>query len=269
MLHREKWMRWVLSLLMLYVGYLPAHELPPLRFAIADSWTMPLIRLENNQPVEGIMFELMNSLAADLQRRPEYHVMPRLRLQTAMERGSVDVRCFVMPSWSGGQSDNFSWSPPLFKQRDWLVARNQEATPKHLADIPSEVIGTVLGFNYPALQEQFDSGHFKRDDARNQLQVLQMLQAGRYRYAVSSQLSLDWFNRSLPEAQRFKPVALLEEQALSCYVRNDPEVPAQGILRSLEAMKKSGTIERMIKRHTAVPDDQTQAGTTIRAIQDD
>jgi polar amino acid transport system substrate-binding protein len=249
MLHREKWMRWVLSLLMLYVGYLPAHELPPLRFAIADSWTMPLIRLENNQPVEGIMFELMNSLAADLQRRPEYHVMPRLRLQTAMERGSVDVRCFVMPSWSSGQSDNFSWSPPLFKQRDWLVARSQEATPKHLADIPSEVIGTVLGFNYPALQEQFDSGHFKRDDARNQLQVLQMLQAGRYRYAVSSQLSLDWFNRSLPTEQRLQPLVVLEEQHLGCMVRNGPTIPTQGLLSALGRMKQTGEIARIFKRY--------------------
>lgn len=261
-------MRWVLSLLMLYVGQLPAHELPPLRFAIADSWTMPLVRLENNRPVEGIMFDLMNTLAADLQRHAEYHVMPRLRLQAAMERGSVDVRCFVMPSWTSGPSGNFSWSPPLFLQRDWLVADSREAAPTALANLPSQVIGTVLGFHYPALQAQFDSGHFERDDARNQLQVLQKLQAGRYRYAVSSQLSLDWFNRSLPAAQRFKPVALLEEQALSCYVRNDPGVPTQGILRSLEAMKKAGVIERMVKRHTTTLVSQTQAGTTAHAIED-
>jgi polar amino acid transport system substrate-binding protein len=223
---------------------------------------MPLIRLENNQPVEGIMFDLMNALAADLQRHPEYHVMPRLRLQAAMERGSVDVRCFVMPSWTTGPSGNFSWSPPLFVQRDWLIADSRETAPTSLANLPSQVIGTVLGFHYPALQAQFDSGHFERDDARNQLQVLQKLQAGRYRYAVSSQLSLDWFNRSLPEAQHFKPVALLEEQALSCNVRNNPDVPTQRILRSLEAMKKSGMIERMFRHHTASLVSQIQAGRT-------
>ena len=267
--HREKWMRWVLSLLMLYLGHLQAEELPPLRFAVADSWTMPLVRLENHQPAEGIMFDLMNNLAARVQHRPVFHVMPRLRLQAAMERGSVDVRCFVMPSWSDGQSGNFSWSPPLFQQRDWLVARAQEPAPKRLTDVPSEVIGTVLGFNYPALQGQFDSGHFKRDDARNQLQVLQKLQAGRYRFAVSSQWSLDWFNRSLPEAQRLKPVALLEEQALSCYVRNDPALPTHDILRALESMKKAGEIERMVKRHTTAPDGQAQAGATVQVANED
>ncbi|MDD2049689.1 substrate-binding periplasmic protein [Pseudomonas putida] len=262
-------MRWVLSLLMVYFGQLSANELPPLRFAVADSWTMPLVQLKNNQPVEGIMFDLMNTLASRVQRHPEFHVMPRLRLQAAMERGSVDVRCFVMPSWSGDQSGNFVWSPPLFLQRDWLVAAPREAAPENLAQLSSQAIGTVLGFHYPALQAQFDSGQLKRDDARNQLQVLQKLQAGRYRYAVSSQWSLDWFNRSLPEAQRFKAVKLLEEQALSCYVRNDPGVPTQAILRSLETMKKSGEIEQMIKRHTTARHSQVLADKIAHATRDD
>lgn len=235
---------------MLYVGQLPAHELPPLRFAIADSWTMPLIHLENNQPVEGIMFDLMNTLATDLQRRPEYHVMPRLRLQAAVERGSVDVRCFVMPSWTTGPSGNFSWSPPLFLQRDWLIGDSRETAPTSLANLPSQVIGTVLGFHYPALQPQFDSGHFERDDARNQLQVLQKLQAGRYRYAVSSQLTLDWFNSQLPAEQRFQALTVLEEQHLGCMVRNDPSIPSQGLLKALGRMKQTGEIERIFKRYS-------------------
>lgn len=248
-------MRWVLSLLMLYVGQLPAQELPPLRFAIADSWTMPLVRLENDQPVEGIMFDLMNSLASRVQRRPEYHVVPRLRLQAGMERGSVDVRCFVMPSWVAGQSDKFSWSVPLFQQRDWLVARSQQTSPTHLADLPSQTIGTVLGFSYPALQPQFVDGHFRREDARNQLQVLQMLQAGRFRYAVSSQLNLDWFNHRLPPDQRLQARVLLEEQQLACMVSNDPSVPVQRILRTLERMKQTGEIELAFRRYSTTNDE--------------
>lgn len=246
-------MRWVLSLLLLYVAYLPAQELRPLRAAIADSWTMPLVNIESDQPVDGILFDLINTLAARVQRKPEFHVLPRLRLQSAMERGSADVRCFVNPSWAGKPSADFSWSVPLFQQRDWLVSHGKDTTPIDIANLPPQAIGTVLGYSYPALQPQFDNGHFKRDDARNQLQVLQKLQAGRNHYAISSQTSLDWFNRSLPDAQRLKPVALLEEMALSCYVRNDPEVPTQGILRVLLEMKESGEIEQMVKRHTESP----------------
>lgn len=243
-------MRWVLSLLLLYIGHLPAQELPPLHFAIADSWTMPLVDIENSQPVAGIMFELMSTVAKRTERRAQFHVMPRLRIEKAMERGSIDVRCFVMPSWTTEQSSNFSWSPPLFLQRDLLVAHDRPAEATHPSALPRQVIGTVLGFHYPTLQAQFTSGHFVRDDARNQLQVLQKLQAGRYRYAVSSQTSLDWFNRSLPSEQRLQALSVLEEQQLSCMVRNDPSVPTQDVLRTLVRMKDSGDIARIFARYS-------------------
>ncbi|WP_442108874.1 substrate-binding periplasmic protein [Pseudomonas sp. NUPR-001] len=243
-------MRWVFSLLLLYVGQLSAQSLPPLRFAITDSWSMPLVRVEYGQPVEGIVFDLMNRLASHLQRRPEYHVLPRLRLQAAMQRGGIDVRCFVMPSWSTEPSDTFSWTPPLFQQRDWLVADHRHTLPASLATLPSQTIGTVLGFQYPTLQAQFDSGYFERDDARTQLQVLQMLQAGRYRYAISNQASLDWFNSQLPPDERLQPLLVLEEQQLGCMVRNDPSIPTQGILQTLQRMKQSGEIEQVFERYS-------------------
>lgn len=243
-------MRWVFSLLLLYVGQLSAQSLPPLRIAITDSWTMPLVRFEHDQPVEGIVFELMNRLASHLKHRPEYYVLPRLRLQAAMQRGTIDVRCFVMPSWAAEPSDMYRWSPPLFEQRDWLVAGNRQSLPTGLASLPSQAIGTVLGFEYPALRAQFDSGYFKRDDARTQLQVLQMLQAGRYRYAISNQASLDWFNSQLPPDERLQPLVMLEEQHLSCMVRNAPSIPTQGILQALQRMKQSGEIEQVFERYS-------------------
>jgi ABC-type amino acid transport substrate-binding protein len=73
--------------------------------------------------------------------------------------------------------------------------------------------------------------------------------AGRYRYAVTNQLSLDWFNRHLPAGQKLHEVALLEEQGLGCYVRNDPALPVQRILRTLLRMKMSGEMDRLIEKY--------------------
>jgi polar amino acid transport system substrate-binding protein len=36
-----------------------------LRFSVAESWSMPLMRIEQGQPVEGILFELMQALARE------------------------------------------------------------------------------------------------------------------------------------------------------------------------------------------------------------
>ncbi|MNG40257.1 hypothetical protein D3C84_1287600 [compost metagenome] len=42
-------------------------------------------------------------------------------------------------------------------------------------------------------------------------------------------------------------MALLQEQNVGCYVRNDPKVPVQRILRTLLRMKMSGEIDDIIR----------------------
>ncbi|MNE58798.1 Bacterial extracellular solute-binding protein, family 3 [compost metagenome] len=121
------------------------------------------------------------------------------------------------------------------------------------ADLPHQSIGTVLSYNYPTLQPLFDANQLRRDDARNQEQVLQKLQAGRNHYAVSNQWTLDWFNQRLLPQQQLKHVAVLEQQSFGCYMRNDPKVPAQRILRALEQMKASGEIDGIVRLYIGKP----------------
>lgn len=177
--------------------------------------------------------------------------MARLRLQQAMEEGAIDVRCYVTPQWINGPAGTFLWSVPVISQRDLLVGAPGSEGPSAPEQLPAQAIGTVLGFSYPPLEPFFATGHLEREDSRSQLLVLHKLHAGRYQHAVSNQLSLDWFNRPLPDAQRLRAVQVLEEQQLGCMVRSDSSVPAQSILRALARLKQSGQIERIIQRYTA------------------
>lgn len=222
---------------------------PVLRFSVAESWSMPLIRIEDGQPVEGMLFDLMQAMAHEAGARPEYHVMARLRLQQAMEEGDIDVRCYVSPQWFNARPGNFVWSIPLIHQRDLLVARASDTPPTRPEQLPPQAIGTVLGFAYDTLEPLFAKGQLQREDSRNQLLVLQKLQASRYRYAVSNQLSLQWFNQQVPPEQRLQVIAVLEEQQLGCLVRNDPALPSQGVLRALVRMKQSGELQRIVQRY--------------------
>ncbi|WAH60471.1 transporter substrate-binding domain-containing protein [Pseudomonas silvicola] len=242
-------MRLTLTALVLVAGQCLGAQ-APLRFSIAESWTMPLVKVEDNQPVQGILYDLMRSLARQVGSPAEFHVIARLRLQAAMEHGDVDVRCYAAQSWLPGLSGDYIWSLPLITQRDYLVARPGDDASVDLAGLAPQPIGTVLGYTYDALQARFASGQLSRDDARGQDQVLHKLQAGRYRYAVANKLSLDWFNHLLPADQRLRPVAFVEEQGLGCYVRNDPAVPVQRILRTLLRMKMSGEIDDLVRRYT-------------------
>lgn len=235
----------------------------PLRFAVTDSWAMPMVQIEHDQPTQGILHDMMLSLATRVGRPAEFHVLARGRVQGAMERGEIDVRCYAAQSWMPNQSSDYLWSIPLLFQRDLLVSRQDLPALVVPSSLPSQNIGTVLGYIYPKLQPLFDSGQLRRDDARNQEQVLQKLMAGRYHYAVSNQWTLDWFNQKLLPADQLRGVAVLQEQNVGCYVRNDPKLPVQLILRTLLQMKVSGEIDAIVKLYTGT-DVPSQAQPTAR-----
>jgi len=46
---------------------------------------------------------------------------------------------------------------------------------------------------------------------------------------------------------------VLQEQNVGCYVRNDPKVPVQRILRTLLRMKMSGEIDDIIRLYIGTP----------------
>ncbi len=165
-------MRWALGALLGISLSVNAAE-PPLRFVVADSWAMPMVQIEHGRPTQGILHDIMLSLATQVGVPAEFHVLPRARVQNAMEHGEVDVRCYAAQSWLPNQSGDYIWSLPLLFQRDLLISRDNQ--PLHIdpARLPRQSIGTVLGYTYPTLQPLFDADHLQRDDARNQEQVLE------------------------------------------------------------------------------------------------
>ncbi len=246
--------RILLAALVLFVHPARAAE-ATLKFSVTDSWSMPLIELQDYQPVNGILFDIMQSLARHMDRTAQYRVLPRLRVQAALERGDVDIRCYAAQAWAANLSGDFLWSLPILHQRDLLVASADTAAGPYPAQFDNETIGTVLGYNYPELQALFNGHQWIREDARSQEQVLRKLAAGRYHYAVSNQLALDWFNRQLPSNRQLKAISLINEQPAGCIVRNDPALPTQQILRTLVRMKVSGEIQQIIDRYSAPLND--------------
>jgi polar amino acid transport system substrate-binding protein len=244
-------MRLFVSVLLLMLSVSSFAAEAPLRFSIADSWSMPLMLTDGEKPRDGFLFDIMQSLARQVGRTAEYHVLARLRVQPALERGEIDVRCYAAQSWMPNQSGDYIWSLPLVTQRDLLISTPDNATPVRAEQLQATHIGTVLGYTYPILQPLFDDHQLQREDARSQEMVLQKLHAGRYRYAVGNEWSLNWFNRTLPPEQRLRAVSIIDEQPVGCVVRNDSKVPVQRVLRTLLRMKMSGEIDQIMAHYGA------------------
>jgi ABC-type amino acid transport substrate-binding protein len=225
----------------------------PLRFSVSDSWAMPLVQLENGRPVQGILYDMMLSLATQVGHPAQFQVLARARISAAMEHGDIDVRCYVTQAWVDNFSGDYTWSLPLMVQRNVLVSTHNPSSTVSITQLAPQAIGTVLNYRYASLDPLFANGQFSRDDARSEEQVLHKLVAGRFKYAVINEWILDRFNLNLPPGRRLYKVAVIDEQSLGCIVRNDPNVPAQRILRTLLRMKMSGEIDEIIQLYTGQP----------------
>ncbi len=220
----------------------------PLRFSVTESWAMPMMQIEQGRATAGILYDLQIRLAQKVGRRAELLVMPRLRVQQMLVRGEIDVRCYVNPAWLQESHYQYIWSVPFMVQRDLLVQRPQEQPPTP-AQAQGELVGTVLGFIYPSLEPQFTSGHLRRDDARTQELALEKLEANRYRYAVSNDLALQWFNRRQPAERKLQTVRELSADLVACIVRDDPDVPTMRLLRALVQMSNDGEFESILAKY--------------------
>ncbi|AZE47871.1 hypothetical protein C4K04_2188 [Pseudomonas chlororaphis] len=67
---------------------------------------------------------------------------------------------------------------------------------------------------------------------------------------MSNPWRLDRSDRTLPPGQRPHNVAILQEPAVGCVIRNDPALPVQRVLRTLLRMKTSGEIDAIIGLYT-------------------
>ncbi|WP_372867508.1 hypothetical protein [Pseudomonas sp.] len=113
-----------LALILLSLG--STAEERPLRFAVSESWAMPMIHIEHGQATGGILYDLQQRLAEKVGRRAEMLVGPRLRIQQMLVRGEIDVRCYVNPAWLNESHHQYIWSVPFMVQRDLLVGRDKQ-----------------------------------------------------------------------------------------------------------------------------------------------
>jgi len=118
----------------------------PLRFSVSDSWAMPMVQLDNDRPTQGILYDLMLSLATQVGRPAEFHVLARARISSAMEHGDIDVRCYVTQAWVDEASGDYVWSVPLMVQRNLLVSTHIPPKPIQLDTLAPQAIGTVLNY---------------------------------------------------------------------------------------------------------------------------
>lgn len=220
----------------------------PIRGAILQSWIMPLADMPNGAPERGLIPDLYRLIAAESQTPIEQISIPRARIDLALNKAQVDILCYASPNWLNAPYQ-FVWSLPFMTQRDLLVGRERYPGFNGIESLSGAQLGTVLGYHYPSLQGLLGSGKLQRVDSRSQHQVLEMLRAQRLDYGIGNELSLDWFNRQSPAEPALIALEAIQEESIACLVRDDPQVPAQKVLRAMVRLQQRGEFNRLLQRY--------------------
>lgn len=222
---------------------------PALRVLIPQSASPPFVVWRDGQPVEGLDIELAQALAQLLNSRAELQVLPRARIETALEQGEADIACDITPGPRGESS--LRWSPPLFELNLMLVGHISAAPVDNLGQISSAaVIGTLQGQAYPALESAFSEGRLRRDEALSEDRLLRKLNLNRHPYGLLSRQILSWHAESESVAGLDQWRLPVQSQAYRCAIAPRPRVEARLLLDGIEQLLQRGRIEQMLNAYT-------------------
>ena len=215
-------------------------------FATVDTNAMPLAAYEGEQLQNGILKDVGVAIARRLGRTARFLTLPRNRLASALADGRVDGNCYLLPAWL--EPGPLRWSRPLIPNRDLVVGRPEAPALASAADLADEPVGTVLGYRYPELEGKLGN-RFRRDDAPDMHSNLRKLAAGRVRYAIVDQLTLQYEIRTT--LQDFKPGPSLTVASFvaSCAFSPKGKVPAEDLQRSADALLQDGTMDAILAQY--------------------
>jgi len=228
---------------------MPIAQGEPLRFLASSSWNMPHGDIQADRILGGIVFDIAHAIGETMKLPVSFVVMPRNRTDAAVIAGDVDVRCYINPAWTK-VPDLHLWTKPLFEAPDIIVGRTTAAPISSINQIPAGTpIGTVLGFVYPALDDRLSDGRLVRDNANDGEKNLLKLTLGRFPYAVSNSLVVDWYVRQSPSSEIAKWRVPLNKGEFYCAVVKTARTDPQRILKAFERLQSSGRIEKILSKY--------------------
>lgn len=222
----------------------------PLRFAVGQTWAPPLAQISGGRLQGGLMYELMEQIAANAGAEAHYTVLPSKRVDAAMEQGEVDLHCLMSPVWFKQAVPAARWSVPVLRLDDWLTAKpGSPSTPLVLEAQQQTAVGLVLGYSYPHLEPFFRAGQLYRDDAPTQELLLEKLARGRTRYAVVNRLVIDDYNRGRAPSQRLVPLQMVQSFNTHCLLSARTGMAPGRILAAVRKLVDSGQLQTIQARY--------------------
>jgi ABC-type amino acid transport substrate-binding protein len=211
---------------------------------LVDTGTeMPIADIRDGRVVDGLQKDLGEALAAKLGRTAAFVALPRKRIAEALDSGKADVLCMYLPMWLPG---DFDWSQGFFPIVEVIISDRSVAEPHTLGDLTGQVIGTVLGYSYPEMEQALGAG-FVREDAPSAETNLRKIGIGRIHYASTTTSYLAYHLKTTPIALHAPLV--VKSYHTECAVSRRGQVALGQVNQAITQIVKDGTLARILQHY--------------------
>ncbi len=217
-----------------------------LHVLVDNTAEMPQALIQRDKLSDGILRDIGVALAAKLGREAQFHVLPRKRLAVELVvGGDADIVCGYLSDWLPGELD---WSKPFLPDEQLLLSSKPGPAPARPADLKGQVIGTVLGFVYPEMQQLLGAG-FVRDDAQDAGANLRKLSVGRMRHAIVGRLQFDYqLRQGHYKLDLHKPLVISSYQS-QCALSRRSKVTLAELNKAIAALQADGGVQRILAKY--------------------
>ncbi|MES2162936.1 MAG: ABC transporter substrate-binding protein [Pseudomonadota bacterium] len=205
---------------------------------------MPMALVENGRLVDGVHKEIGQILARHMGRQVRFVMLPRKRLEHALQGGEADILCAYMPEWLAG---DYLWSRIVFTTEEVLVTDTRGPPVQAITELRGKPVGTILGYLHPEMDALLGKD-FVRDNAPNMESNMEKLMHGRVRHILITRVVLDYYQRIRQQPLTIYPPISVMSFATRCAVSRKGHVALEEIDQAIGQATKNGSLASMLAR---------------------
>jgi polar amino acid transport system substrate-binding protein len=216
-------------------------------FAVSTGSAMPMTEFHHETLTGGLLKDVGDALARELQMEPAYLVLPRKRVEAALHGAQADLLCDLRPEWLDGKQWN--WTESVFSNHMIIASRAETPPLARLSQLSGERVGTVLGYRYPEMESRLGAS-FERDDAATDELNTSKLLNGRFSYMMSNSLFYDYQRKVHPKGgQLNRAVFTIRQFDTYCALPPQGKLDIDKVNRALASLRKRGDMQAIYDRY--------------------
>lgn len=216
-----------------------------IRYSVVEAWSEPYAFYDGDRNlVDGLIKELIEALSRKLDSSFEHVYVSRNRVESGVEKGQVDVRCFINEAWTE-KPDLYAWSQVWYEISNIVVWKKGRSPVKKIDDLDSKTLGTTSGYMYKAVNDLFKSGKVKRSDVATEVMNLTLLQKDRIDYALVERTSFEWFLKVNGDDIKGYEMLMLERIPLKCAISKASNIKVEDINEAISKLRLEGFFKRL------------------------